>query len=229
MLRFQYPISFMEPGRPLAELYQQCLGSKRDSSTVAGERRLACDEFFATLHPILKRVASRVAFQYGASQDIEDLIQEMNLKVINSGDSILAALPREQPAVAAYFAVLAANCARDYFRVRHAIKRGADATVGLDDRLAGIVPASPMDGHDRSLLVSQIEDALPHDKRESTIFRLYYRQGFTMKEIASIPAFGLSIKGVESAILRMTNQVRQRLGTLKTTGARRGMADRQPS
>ncbi|HEU4434467.1 MAG TPA: hypothetical protein VFR51_13875, partial [Pyrinomonadaceae bacterium] len=47
--------------------------------------------------------------------------------------------------------------------------------------------------------------------RDRTIFWLYYRQGFTTKAIALLPAIGLTIKGVESTIFRLTKLVRRRM------------------
>jgi DNA-directed RNA polymerase specialized sigma24 family protein len=111
----------------LAELYQGCLESTGS--------RLPCDKFFSALRPVLNRVVSRVAWQYESGQETEDIIQEINLKLIGSGDSILAALPKQQHATTAYFSILAANCARDFFRSRQAVKRGAQSVITLGDRV----------------------------------------------------------------------------------------------
>ena len=47
--------------------------------------------------------------------------------------------------------------------------------------------------------------------RDRTIFWLYYRQGLTTKAIATLPAIGLTIKGVESTLGRLTKMVRKRM------------------
>ncbi len=188
----------------LAEAYAECVG--------ASGKHPACEEFFRILRPILNRIASRVARQYEAASEIDDLVQEISMKLMASGESILASLPREPPATVAYFSVLAANSARDFFRARHAAKRGLRATVSLDTPLVMFVASGGLPTSlDQDLLVSQIEDCLPDDRREQSVFRLYYRQGFTAKEIAAIPALELTIKGVESMISRITKQIRQRL------------------
>jgi RNA polymerase sigma-70 factor (ECF subfamily) len=54
-------------------------------------------------------------------------------------------------------------------------------------------------------------------ERDRRIFWLYFRSGLTASAIASLPTIGLSTKGVESTLLRLTKQVRERL-----TGAREG-------
>jgi RNA polymerase sigma-70 factor (ECF subfamily) len=48
------------------------------------------------------------------------------------------------------------------------------------------------------------------------IFWLYYQQGMSAKTIASLPAVGLTAKGVESAIFRLTRQVREALVCSRT-------------
>ena len=44
--------------------------------------------------------------------------------------------------------------------------------------------------------------------RDRNLFWLYYRQGLTAEAISRIPAIGLSAKGVESALLRLTRLLR---------------------
>jgi len=48
-------------------------------------------------------------------------------------------------------------------------------------------------------------------QRDRTIFWLYYRQGLTAKEIGALPSIGLSLKGVESTLHRLTQLVREHL------------------
>jgi DNA-directed RNA polymerase specialized sigma24 family protein len=48
-------------------------------------------------------------------------------------------------------------------------------------------------------------------ERDRRVFWLYYRVGLTANAIASLPAIGLSTKGVESTILRLTRLLRQEL------------------
>jgi RNA polymerase sigma-70 factor (ECF subfamily) len=41
-------------------------------------------------------------------------------------------------------------------------------------------------------------------ERDRALFWLYYRQGYTAEEIARLPSAGLTAKGVESALRRVT-------------------------
>jgi hypothetical protein len=45
-----------------------------------------------------------------------------------------------------------------------------------------------------------------------SIFWFFYEQGYTAKEISLLPAVGLTVKGVEAALLRLTRHVREKLG-----------------
>ena len=49
------------------------------------------------------------------------------------------------------------------------------------------------------------------------MFWLYYRVGLTANAIAALPSIGLSMKGVESTILRLIRLLRQEIsgGSLK--------------
>jgi RNA polymerase sigma-70 factor (ECF subfamily) len=54
----------------------------------------------------------------------------------------------------------------------------------------------------------------PDRERDRTIFWLYFRQGMSTREIASLPGIGLGTKGVGSVIERMKHSIRDRiLGT----------------
>jgi RNA polymerase sigma-70 factor (ECF subfamily) len=51
----------------------------------------------------------------------------------------------------------------------------------------------------------------PDQERDRTIFWLYFRQGMSTKEIASLPAIGLSTKGVGSVIERLKHSIRDQI------------------
>ena len=70
---------------------------------------------------------------------------------------------------------------------------------------------------EQDVLISQINQILnshsggPGHDRDCTIFWLYYQQGMSAKDIAALPTMGLSAKGVESAIFRLTRLVREQV------------------
>jgi hypothetical protein len=64
------------------------------------------------------------------------------------------------------------------------------------------------------LLLQEIDQCLqscaevPGKRRDRLIFWLHYRQGLSANAISSLPAVGLTVKGVESVIYRLTGLVR---------------------
>ena len=165
------------------------------------------------LQPIFARVAYRVVRSTGVAhpQDVDDVVQECFVKLEGAlaradGGASRFACPE---AALAYLKVLAANAARDSVRKRSAEKRGTAKTSALDDRLDEIAgPDGP--NLDRHILIRQI-DGLLGSAKERTIFWLYYRQGFTAKEIAELPGIQLGAKGVESLLRRLALEIRKQL------------------
>jgi|ERR1700733_9415718 len=91
------------------QLYKRCLGS-RDSE--------AWTELVRRLQPAFARIAYRTRVGWGRSdrRDIDDVVQEIFLKLGTLNREKLEAVPLESdPAALAYLHVLAANAARDYF------------------------------------------------------------------------------------------------------------------
>jgi RNA polymerase sigma-70 factor (ECF subfamily) len=164
------------------------------------------------LQPIFARVVYRVAGTTARADGVDDLIQECFIKLeATRGKPCARPSTFDCPEAAlAYLKVLAANTARDYLRRRNAEMRSAAKTTSFEDRLTEI--AGP-DGQnlERDVLISQIGRFLGSDGKERTIFWLYYRQGFTAKEISGIPEFQLSPKGVESLLRRLTLAIRKQL------------------
>ncbi len=158
------------------------------------------------LTPIFRRIVGRVSRQYYANPaDTEDALQESMLKLSQRRD----VAPGE--AVEAYFKAMAANAAHDFFRAQRAVRRDQRRDVPLDSLTFLLSAGDAERGLDRALLIRQIDGMLPADDRDRAVFWLYYRQGLTAKEIASIPAVGLTVKGVESLIFRLTSLVRDKV------------------
>src|ERR1035438_8608834 len=104
---------------------------------------------------------------------------------------------------------IVANAAHDYFRGQRAKKRDVLASVTLDAEMGDRTPGtSNIEGE---LLVRQLHFLAGHDARSRHVFQLYYRLGWTAREIAGIPALGLSPKGVESLVYRLTSDLRQKV------------------
>ncbi len=168
----------------------------------------SCNQFFAAITPTFRRIAGRIASQYGDTADVEDVVQEICLKITVTKQSLIHSLPDTDAAARSYFGVLAANAARDWYRREKSRRSCVTLDGGLDQirKVCGVDQTL-----DSDYLISQIEAALPEDRKQKAIFRLYYRQGFSAREIAAIPVVGLTTKGVESLILRLSKSIKQNL------------------
>lgn len=179
----------------------------------------------------------RTAHQWGdvPHQVLEDLIQETYFKLCADKCSHLLTFALQNPdAIIGYVKTIAVNVAHDYFKSVHSQKRGSGETpVPLEDIEVYVNDrgGSGQEAMEREILLKEINQCLvacsegPDQERDRLIFWLYYQQGMSAKDIAALPAIGLSAKGVESAIFRLTRLVRERLvamksetGTKSTTG-----------
>ena len=67
------------------------------------------------------------------------------------------------------------------------------------------------------ILLREIDEHLKHcltgpdRERDRTIFWLYFKQGMSTKEIASLPTIGLTAKGVGSVIERLKHSIREQI------------------
>ena len=118
-------------------------------------------------------------------------------------------------AVFPFVKVLAVNVVRDHFRFQGASRRDGAATIAIEDLASGS-PATQQIDLDREVLIGEIDRVLlaatsPTSARDRRLFWLHYRHGMSAPSIASIPAFGLTVDGVESALRRLTSLVRTEL------------------
>ena len=184
----------------------------------------AWEEFMRRYHRLIAGVVFRTTQKWGESSPatIDDLIQEIYLKLCADDYRLLRAFdPKHADAIYGYLKVIAANVVHDRLKALHSEKRGGERVVEdlttLENR-SGVGEASgSKQAMEREILLREIaahlNASLSGDTadRDRTIFWLYYRQGFTTKAIALLPAIGLTIKGVESTIFRLTKLVRRRL------------------
>lgn len=200
------------------ELLSACLGTRDEN---------AWCEFVRRFHPLISRVVLRTARQWGetAVEAIDDLIQETYLKLCAIGPDLSQRfVPSHPDAIYGYIKVFAANLVHDHFKAAHSQKRAPGSpAVSLEEEGPNRTPPSYISASamDRNLLIQEVDKCLqavstgPDADRNRRIFWLYYRTGLTASAIATLPAIGLTTKGVESTLLRLTKQVRQRLVSAK--------------
>lgn len=183
----------------------------------------AWEEFVQRFHRPIGLSIVRTAYQWGdvPRQLLDDLIQETYLKLCADRCQLLLEFAIQHPeSVVGYIKTIAANVTHDYFRSRYSQKRGAgqrqESLDGIDPTTEAQSLSAP-GAIERQILLRQIDKCLetsatgPDQERDRLIFWLYYRQGMSAKAIANLPSVGLTAKGVESAILRLTRLVRKQI------------------
>ena len=183
----------------------------------------AWEEFIRRFHKLLATVVMRTARRWGESapQVIDDLIQEAYLKFCGDRCRLLREFrPQHPDAIYGFLKVVAANVVHDHFKALRAHKRGSSEALPLHEDIEAGARSGSIGSPaaiERDILLAQVDDVLvrrvpePSRGRQRMIFWLYYRDGFTTRAIASLPFVGLSTKGVESTIHRLTRLVRSEL------------------
>jgi RNA polymerase sigma-70 factor, ECF subfamily len=191
---------------------------------------LAWSEFVRRFHPLIARVAIRTARRWRESspQVIDDLVQDVYLKLYADRLSLSHRFkPSHNDAIFGYLKVFTANLVHDHFKATHAAKRGSGEVAEdleiLGTNVTGSSQASLSNqaSIERAILLQEIDQHLARSipvedlSRSRLIFWLYYRSGLSASAIASLPNIGLTTKGVESALLRLTRGVRTALAEPK--------------
>jgi RNA polymerase sigma-70 factor (ECF subfamily) len=162
----------------------------------------------------------RVARNWGVvpQELLDDLVQETFLKLAADKCARLYAFAQEHPeAVDLYVKTIAANVARDYLKKDTSRKRGGGQILQLLETFeakANLSSAGGMSAIEQDILLREIDDCLEANldgatkARDQSIFWLHHKQGMTANSIAEIPGLGLTVKGVESVLHRLTMLVR---------------------
>jgi RNA polymerase sigma-70 factor (ECF subfamily) len=213
----------MEPQAQFPASFAQLSPEALVQVCIKGEAA-AWEEFMRRYHRLIAGVVFRTSQKWDESSPatIDDLIQEIYLKLCADDYRLLRAYdPRHPDAIYGYLKVITANVVHDRLKALHSEKRGGDQIVedltALENRTAVGEASGGKQAMEREILLREIDAHLNASlsgdtaDRDRTIFWLYYRQGFTTKAIALLPAIGLTIKGVESTIYRLTKLVRRRM------------------
>jgi RNA polymerase sigma-70 factor (ECF subfamily) len=189
-------------------------------------------EFVARVGRPISLTILRTASLWGdpSRSVVEDLVQVTYLKLWEDSCRLLRDFAMQNPeGILGYLKKVAANATHDYFRHgRSQSAGGSEAHVSTADVdvEAGKEVHGSQDRIAFQILLNQIDDYLKRDgtgadqERDRTIFWLYFRQGLSTKEIASLPTIGLGPKGVGSVIERLKQCIRERIaGASSQSGA----------
>jgi RNA polymerase sigma-70 factor, ECF subfamily len=154
---------------------------------------------------------------------VEDLTQMTYLKLWEGGCRLLRDFAVQHPeAILGYVKKTAANLTHDYFKHGNSQSSGgARPHVSTSD--VDLEAGNEVDGSQEKIafgiFLNELDDRLKRSltgqdqERDRMVFWLYFRQGMSTKEIASLPAIGLSSKGVGSVIERLKHFIREQIIT----------------
>jgi RNA polymerase sigma-70 factor (ECF subfamily) len=173
-------------------------------------------EFVRRCTPLASLVALRVSRMWVAKPSravVDDIVQELFLKLCEQNRRILCDfVPRGEDSFFGLLRIVSASVANDYFRRLSSGKRGGKVvTISLleDEGHSPTDGARPAKRMQQAALLSQLDAKMRSapgaiGERDRNLFWLYYLQGFTAEEIARVSGDGLTAKGVESALRRVT-------------------------
>lgn len=196
----------------------------------------AWEEFVSRVGRPISLTIMRTASLWGEPSRtlVEDLIQVTYLKLWEGGCRLLRDFAIQRPeAILGYLKKTAINATHDYFKHGRSQSSGGDkphvSTSDIDPEAGNEVHGS-QEKIAFGVFLNEIDEHLkrvmtgPDQERDRMIFWLYFRQGMSTKEIASLPTIGLGAKGVGSVIERLKHCVREQILGI---GSDSGVDDKQ--
>ena len=191
---------------PIRELLQLCLSTDGQEQW----RELVC-----RTQPLIAGVIINTVrrWKQPAPSLVDDLIQDTYVKLFANERKALRSIKNEyENTIFGYLKVVASNVVRDHFR--QPVNKAEE--IELSD---AALPPGPNDGERQEFLhkkkqIQRILETLSSSetyRRDVAIFWFFYEQGYTAKEICLLPAIGLTVKGVEAVLFRLTRYVRGKL------------------
>ena len=144
---------------------------------------------------------------------VDDLIQETYVKLFANERRALRSIKNEyENTIFGYLRVVASNVVRDHFRQ----PKNKVEEIELSD---AVLPPGPdrqgqLEFAHKKEQAQEILTSLSSSEtyqRDVGIFWFFYEQGYTAKEVSLLPAVGLTVKGVEAVVFRLTRYIRERL------------------
>jgi RNA polymerase sigma-70 factor, ECF subfamily len=201
----------MDPRKlSVKELVSFCLNSQDEA---------AWNEFVRRFQPLIAGVVTKCVFRrkHPKPDLIDDLIQDTFLKLCSNNFKALRNFSfKDDHGFFGFLKVIVKNLVEDYFRSQNSQKHGSGQEEEDIEEARMPMPSGSHSSHpvENAVLMAQIDRCLakltpePNFTRDYSIFWLYYRQGLTAKAISKLPGITLSVKGVESTLLRLTRYVK---------------------
>lgn len=212
--------------------YSSMSDQKLVRACAEGDDSAAWEEFVSRYKKAISLSIIRTAHDWGqtATEILDDLIQETFLKLYANHCRLLLQFTIQHPEalVVGYIKTIAINVTHDHFRSLFTEKRGRGQIQQFpsdSDFETNILSDDSHKAMEQQVLLSQIERCViecssgADQDRNLLLFRLHHRHGMSASAIAALPGIGLSAKGVESAIFRLTKEVRERIVDSRSTNS----------
>jgi RNA polymerase sigma-70 factor (ECF subfamily) len=177
---------------PSDELLRICLSEPRSP---------AWEVFVRRFHPVIVNSVTRISRNYGliSTAVIEDLVQEVYVRICDNRCRVLREFRGfTAEALFPFLKVVSTNVARDRCKALLSVKSGGGKVVPMMDEVSSPESEAGDEAAHLEVLVSEIDRILSramedtHARRDKDIFWLYYRQGWSSRDISMIPAVGLT-------------------------------------
>ena len=200
----------MDPRKlSVKELMLYCLDSQDEA---------AWAEFVRRFQPLIAGVVYKcVSRRIGPNPAlVDDLVQDTFVKFcINDYKALRDFDFQHDSAFFAFLKVVASHVVEDHFRGWNSQKRGSGREEeDIEEVRTARLSLNSLHPAEKAILMGQIDRCLaklasdPNFARDYAIFWLYYRQGLSAKAISQLPDIKLSVKGVESTLLRLTRYIK---------------------
>jgi RNA polymerase sigma-70 factor, ECF subfamily len=177
------------------------------------------EQFVRVVTPALALAARRVSSVWGdpSNGTVSEIVQEVFLKLCEDERRILREFEdRGNDSFMKLLRMITTSVGTDHFRRMRAEKRGGHAhSIALDPHVSAedVSDSKATAAVEWPSLIAQLDGLLmlypkTVSVRDRNLFWFYYRQGLTAEAISRIPNIGLSAKGVESALQRLTRLLR---------------------
>jgi RNA polymerase sigma factor (sigma-70 family) len=151
---------------------------------------------------------------------IDDFTQDFYKRLLqNDGRAIRSFRGQTEDSVYAFLAAVAKTTVQDYLRHQNAERRSAKL-ISLED-LKNFGRNAPSSNAFLADLIDaeRVLEAEGYDnrnrERDRLIFKLHFVEGLTASELAAVPAFQLTVSGIEKVLGRLRSRL-QRLRTAPT-------------
>jgi RNA polymerase sigma-70 factor (ECF subfamily) len=148
---------------------------------------------------------------------VDDLAGQTYVKILDNNCRVLRNFEfRHDNALHGFLKVVSDHVVEDHFRDRRERARRLEEDL---ERLQAVLSDDfdSSQSMERRILIEKIEARLqeladePKFARDYRIFWLYFREGLTAREISELPDIGLTVKGIESTLLRLIKWLRGKL------------------